>query len=110
MAFPSLRDDGHIVELDLHGATIDEALRLAARTIREAHRRGRSSIRVIHGRSTSQLDPYAPSIKRAFYAELDRGAYSEVVTSVIRMDGAATLSLELGRAVDTRRMSILDVQ
>ena len=28
MPFPSISDDGSVLELDLHGATVDEALRL----------------------------------------------------------------------------------
>ncbi len=110
MPFPSISDDGSVLELDLHGATVDEALRLARRALKEAGRRGRSSVRLIHGRSTDTSDPFVATIKRALYDELERGAYGDLVTGVIRMDGAMLLSLPVGGRVNPARISMLDIQ
>jgi len=45
MATPQLDDDGRIVTLDLHGATVDEALDMTYRTLRLAEQRGRTRLK-----------------------------------------------------------------
>ena len=53
MPYPRVDDDGQTVTLDLHGAPVDEAVRLARRLVREAARRGRRTVKIVHGQSTS---------------------------------------------------------
>ena len=57
MKQPRLTDDGTTVELDVHGAYVDEAINLVRRVALLASERGRSTLRVVHGSSTS--DPLA---------------------------------------------------
>ncbi len=74
MPYPTLDDDGQTVTLDLHGATVDEALGLARRVVAAAARRGRRNVRIIHGRSTSDRPTRDRTIKQALHDLLDRGA------------------------------------
>lgn len=110
MKYPTIFDDGRTVELDLHGARVDEALRLTRRLIDEAYKRGRSMVRLIHGRSTSDADAFANTIKHALYAEFDRGAYGKVVTGVVRMDGAMLVSLPVSTRTNPNKIKIFDIQ
>ena len=97
---PRLDDDGRQVTLDLHGARVAEAERLAHAVAAEAARRGRSTLRVVHGHSTT--DPFgsaggpmgAPStIKAALLDGLDRGAFAPHVVSALRSEGSVLLGL-----------------
>ena len=111
MPHPWLHDDGSTVTLDLHGATVDEAVRLTRRTVQEAARRGRSTVKVIHGASTSRRLAPNRTIKNALYAELDGDAFGVDLTGHWRDEAAVTLSLDLTAARDPRpiRMRDLDV-
>lgn len=93
MARPHLHDDGWTVTLDLHGATVDEALRLTEAAVIESARRGRTSLRVVHGSSTTDPLGGTRTIKSELYAALDAGGWSSHVTSVYRGEGLALLGL-----------------
>jgi hypothetical protein len=108
MPYPTLKDDGHTVTLDLHGATVDEAMGLARQVVREAARRGRSSIKIIHGTSTSDTVFGNRSIKHALYDLLDRQALEASITSAWRADTYLLLSLSISAARNPNSMRLLD--
>ncbi len=110
MFYPTVTDDGHVLQLDLHGASVVEALHLTRRAITEAHHRGRSMVRLIHGKSTSQRDPYANTIKNALYEEFDQKAYGNMVTAVSKLDGVALVSLTIPQWTDPNKITIFDLQ
>lgn len=95
---PRLDDDGHAVTLDLHGARVDEAERLARAVVAEAARRGRGTLRIVHGHSTTAADGGGPlggsrTIKTALLNGLDRGAFGSDVVSALRSEGHVLLGL-----------------
>lgn len=94
MPYPTLHDDGITVVLDLHGATVDEALNLALEAVRAAHRRGRSSIKLIHGTSTSDSYSDRRTIKSALYALIDEGLLDDYINSSWRADGYLLISMD----------------
>ena len=106
---PRLRDDGHEVTLDLHGATVDEAERLIRSTVRLAAARGRSRLNVVHGASTSSRLYRNRTVRHALYELLDGGALVEV-TSEFRREGSCLLGLDAAQARDASRLSLRDVQ
>jgi hypothetical protein len=108
MPFPTLTDNGQTVTLDLHGATVNDAVDLAVRVVREAARRGRSSVKLIHGTSTSETAYDRRSIKNELHDLLDRGAFGEAITSDWRADTYLLLSLHLGAAINPTPMRLLD--
>ena len=111
---PRLDDDGRQVTLDLHGARVSDAERLAHAVAAEAARRGRSTLRVVHGHSTT--DPFAsggpmggPStIKTAVLDALDRGAFAPHVASALRSEGSVLLGLAVGPRPAPARMRLAD--
>ncbi|HMB93840.1 MAG TPA: Smr/MutS family protein [Rhodothermales bacterium] len=108
MPYPTLKDDGHTVTLDLHGATVDEALDLTQQVIREAAQRGRSSVKIVHGTSTSDTAYGSHSIKHALYDLLDRQALDASVTSEWRADSHLLLSLDVSATRNPNLMRLLD--
>ncbi|MFP4228116.1 MAG: Smr/MutS family protein [Salinivenus sp.] len=109
MPTPQLKDDGRVVTLDLHGATVDEALDLTYRTLRLADDRGRSRLRLIHGSSTTQAGA-TRTIKRALYDELNRGSLGTHATNVIRQRDTLILALDVTAASDPTPIRLRDVQ
>lgn len=107
MPYPTLHDDGHSVTLDLHGATVDEALRLAQRLLLEAEARGRSTLKIIHGHSTS--GGRRRTIKQALHAELDYGSLSHYDGRAFRAHGHLLFSLDATAGIDASRIRIEDV-
>lgn len=108
MPFPTLSDDGQTVTLDLHGATVTDAVDLAVRVVREAARRGRSSVKLIHGTSTSETAYGNRSIKNELHDLLDQGSFGEAITSDWRADTYLLLSLNLGASTNSTPMRLLD--
>lgn len=106
---PSLQDDGQTVTLDLHGSTVDEAIRLTQATLREATRRGRSRVTLIHGTSTSDPRYRNRTIKHELYALLERGGLEAAVTSTWRGEGRLVLSLDVGPSQDATPIRLMDV-
>jgi DNA-nicking Smr family endonuclease len=106
---PTLDDDGHRVTLDLHGATVDEALDLTFQTVRLAEERGRTSVKLIHGSSTTT--PHSPrrTIKQALHEELDRGALSPHATDTLRAQNHLVLSLDVTATRDPTPIRLADV-
>lgn len=109
MPYPRLHDDGTTVTLDLHGATIDEAVTLARRTVQEAARRGRRTVKLIHGISAGRRRVPDRTIKQALHDLLDRQAFGPWVTGSIRSEGYLTLALDLTAASDPRPLRLQDV-
>lgn len=93
MPFPTVKDDGSAVTLDLHGATLSEAGRLVQRCIRVASSRGRSSVRLIHGTSTYDRDPYRPTIKSLVTDLLSSGELADYVVDYFAFEGHTTVSV-----------------
>ncbi|MBT8401498.1 MAG: Smr/MutS family protein [Rhodothermia bacterium] len=93
MPFPTIKDDGAAVTLDLHGATVTEADRLVRRCIRLASSRGRSSVKLIHGTSTFDRDPYRPTIKSLVSELLESGEFADYVNDHFAFEGHTTVSL-----------------
>ena len=93
MPYPTLHDDGVTVTLDLHGATVAEAVQLAQALIRTARRQGRQTVKLIHGRSTSSTLWQNRTIKHELYALLEDGAFDDAIASVWRAEGHLLLAL-----------------
>ena len=109
MPYPRIDDDGQTVTLDLHGASVDEAVTLATRLVREAARRGRRTVKIIHGQSTSSRLYQNRTIKNALHDLLDRGTLDSTVSTVWRADGHLLLSLDVTAAADPSPIRLLDV-
>lgn len=110
MGRPQLDDDGKIVTLDLHGATVDEALDMTYRALRLAEERGRSRLKLIHGSSTTTDDRQSRTIKSALYDLLDQGKLSAHATNVIRSENTLVLALDLTTTTDRTPIRLRDVQ
>ncbi|WP_412067715.1 Smr/MutS family protein [Rubrivirga sp. IMCC43871] len=104
---PRLDDDGRSVTLDLHGASVPDALGLADRTVEAAALRGRPTLRIVHGTSTSGRGAER-TIKSALHAALDRGDFPEVASD-FRHDGAVVLALHPDPAPQAGRLTLLNV-
>ena len=90
---PQLKDDGQTITLDLHGARVTEAERLAEAVVIEAARHGRATVRLIHGVSTSEWGDGRRTIKSAIHEMLDDGEFQRHVASVVRGDGHVLLGI-----------------
>lgn len=106
MKQPRLTDDGTTVELDVHGAYVDEAINLVRRVALLASERGRSTLRVVHGSSTS--DPLAlnRTIKHVLRDTLEDGI--PCVASHFVMEEVTLLSLESGAHHDPTPITLFD--
>ncbi|MGB3544294.1 Smr/MutS family protein [Rubrivirga sp.] len=109
MPTPTLDDDGTTVTLDLHGATVDDALRLTDAAIVEAARHGRTTIRVIHGASTTDAGAHR-TIKTALLDALEDGEYDRHVTTDVRMEGMMILGLAPAPSPARDRMRLSDLR
>jgi hypothetical protein len=109
MSTPHLDDDGRVVTLDLHGATVAEALDLTYRTLRLAEDRGRSRLRLIHGSSTTQAGDER-TIKTALHDRLDRGDLGAHATNVIRQRDTLVLALDVTATGDPTPIQLHEVQ
>jgi hypothetical protein len=109
MGTPQLDDDGRIVTLDLHGATVEEAIDLTYRTLRLAEERGRTRLKLIHGSSTTNGGP-GRTIKSALHDLLDRGELGTHATNVIRSQNSLVLALDLTASDDPTPIRLRDVQ
>lgn len=108
MGTPDLEDDGQVVTLDLHGATVDEAIDLTYRTLRLAEERGRSRLTLIHGSSTTGRGP-SRTIKEALHDLLDQGDLGAHTTDVHRSRDSLTLMLDLTATTDQTPIRLRDV-
>ena len=109
MPSPRLDDDGHTATLDLHGATVEEALALAVRLVHEAARRGRSAVKLVHGQSTSSRLYLNRTIKHSLYDLLDRGALDDVVVHAWRAEGHLLLALDVTASSDLAPIRLRDI-
>lgn len=106
---PSLQDDGQAVTLDLHGATVDEAIRLSQATLHEATRRGRTQVTLIHGTSTSDPRYRNRTIKHELYSLLENDQLAGAVTSAWRGEGHLILSLDVSANRNATPIRLIDV-
>lgn len=106
---PRLDDDGQTVTLDLHGARVDEAERLAAAAVVEAARRGRRTLRLVHGHSTTGRRGEERTIKTALHAMLDRGLFRGHVTQSVRGEGHVLLGLAPAPTPAAGRLRLVDL-
>lgn len=109
MSTPQLHDDGRVVTLDLHGATVEDAIDLTYRTLRMAEDRGRSRLRLIHGSSTTQAGQRR-TIKRALYDLLDQGKLGAHATNVIRQRDTLVLALDVTASGGGPRIQLHEVR
>lgn len=109
MGTPNLTDDGNAVVLDLHGATVDEAVDLTYRTLRLAEERGRAQLKLVHGSSTTRAG-HTRTIKSALYDLLDRGDLGVHATNVIRSENTLVMALDLTATTDPTPIRLQDVQ
>ncbi len=86
-----LTDDGARPELDLHGCTVNEALRLTRRLLSEAARYGRNSVRLIHGQSTTASGKR--TIKSALTELIESEQLSQNVSSTLKSEGYMIVAL-----------------
>ena len=108
MGTPNVDDDGRVVTLDLHGATVEEAIDLTYRTLRLAEDRGRTRLKLIHGSSTTAGG--ARTIKSALHDLLDRGDLGSHATNVIRSENTLVLALDLTATADPTPIRLRDIR
>lgn len=108
MAQPTIDDNGSIVTLDLHGATVDEAIDLTYGTLRLAETRGRNRLVLVHGSSTTTAGNRR-TIKSALRDLVDGGDLGLHATSVLRSRDQLTLVLDLTAPSDPTRIKMADV-
>ena len=109
MGTPKIDDDGRIVTLDLHGATVDEAIDLTYQTLRLAQDRGRTRLKIIHGSSTTD-GSNRRTIKSALHDLLDRGKLGRHATNVLRSQNTLVLSLDLTASTDPTPIQLRDIK
>jgi DNA-nicking Smr family endonuclease len=105
---PSLQDDGSRVTLDLHGATVDEAIDLTFATLRLAEDRGRQQLKLIHGSSTTA--PGRRTIKSALRDLVADGSLAGRATDVLRSRDYVVLALDVTASQDPTRIQLQDVR
>ncbi len=108
MPHPSLQDDGDAVTLDLHGASVAEAVHLADSLMQVASARGRRSVRFIHGSSTTPAAGGAQTIKAALHDRVDGSRWQRVAVSHWKGEDVLLLSLSPG-SVDRRAIRMFDL-
>jgi hypothetical protein len=104
---PSLDDDGSTVTLDLHGATVEEAIDMTYATLRLAEARGRKQLKLIHGSSTTA--PGRRTIKTELRSLLNNGPLAARATNVLKSRDYVLLSLDLTSSPDPARIRLQDV-
>lgn len=109
MPRPRLTDDGTAVTLDLHGATVDEALRLVRRAAALAAQRGRATLRVVHGASTSDVRFRNRTVRHALHDLLDAGGLPQAQGD-FRAEGHTVIGLGLGARRDPTPIRLLDLR
>lgn len=109
MPYPQLHDDGHAATLDLHGASVDEAVAMTQRLVRLAAARGRSRLTLVHGTSTSEARYRNRTIKHALYELLESGRLQPFVTSTWRGDGQLILGLDVTQTPDPTPIRLPDL-
>ena len=104
----SVVDDGVRVVIDLHGCTVEAAIRIIRKTLVVAAQAGRSGVEVIHGMGS---EASATSIRGALRTALLDGRWADIVTDHVEVGGGRTvISLPLAVQIpDSRRISLRDV-
>ena len=109
MGSPQIDDDGTVVTLDLHGATVNEAIDLTYRTLRLAEERGRTRLKLIHGSSTTRAGQRR-TIKSALHDLLDQGNLAAHATTVVRSQDTLTFVLDLTASSNPTLIKLRDVR
>lgn len=109
MPGPTLHDDGSSVTLDLHGATVEEALDLARASIREAARRGRQTVKLIHGASTSSTLYRNRTIKHELQSLIESGETSRFISTQWQGEGYLLLGIVTSGSGNPARIRLEDV-
>ena len=102
-----LTDDLSTVTLDLHGVTVEAAVRAARRVASLCAARGRHRLALVHGTSTTTRAADRPTIKRALHAWIDGGG-PVGVHHVERGESVLALTFDLAARRDTRRLTLRD--
>ncbi|HLT47298.1 MAG TPA: Smr/MutS family protein [Rubricoccaceae bacterium] len=110
MPRPRLTDDGTTVTPDLHGATVDEGLRLVRRGAALAAARGRATLRVVHGASTSDPRTRNRTLKHALHDLLDDDGLPEAHGHFAASEGVTVVSLGLPARRDPTPIRMLDLR
>ncbi len=105
----SLRDDGEIVSIDLHGLNIDDAISICKKGIAEAYYRGRDKIKLIHGSSTSSLQFVNSTIKYRLYDLLQESSVQKQTSFVLKYEDYCVIGLRPDFEIDRDRITILDI-
>jgi hypothetical protein len=96
-----------MVEIDLHGARIEEAMRLIDNLMGLAVRRGRTKVSIIHGAST--FGTGQDSIKERVYEAIQSGRWSPI-GSVVRFEGSTAVALPtFGHRADPTPITLIDI-
>ncbi len=106
MPFPTVSDDGRTVELDLHGASLIEADRVARRCIDLCAERGRSTLRIIHGVSSSEGDAHRRTIKSILHELVEELSTGDTITGHYTYEGSLMLSFDQSTSVLPTRITI----
>jgi hypothetical protein len=109
MVRPRLTDDGRTVVLDLHGASVDDAVRMIRRVARLASGRGRATLRVVHGSSTSDPRARNRTIRHALNELLETGDLRPWAVDAVRAEGHTLIALAAGTP-DPARLGQADLQ
>ncbi len=104
-----LTDTGQTVTLDLHGARVDEALRMARKALALSAQRGRRRLDLIHGSSTTDAHGTRRTIKTALHEWIDGPAARHLFVQAQRGDAVLTLHLDLTRRASPTRIALRDV-
>lgn len=103
-----LHDDLSTVTLDLHGVTVEAALRAARRAASLCAARGRHRLTIVHGTSTTIRSVDRLTIKRALHAWVDAGGPVSV-QHVDRGESVLALTFDLTARRDLRRLTLRDI-
>ena len=93
--------DSGVVEVDLHGYSVETAIEVARAVIAEAYENGLPYVRLVHGYNTSRARTYpygTPTIKEEIWRLLHEGAliryaYSRKSSRHVRRAGSITIAL-----------------
>ncbi len=103
-----VKDDGTIIELDVHGVYVDEAIALVRKAAELAAERGRSTLRIIHGSSTSFESTHNRTIKHEVQIALHEGITG--VASHFSIDDVTLLNLSGSQRRDPTPLSLFDLR
>ena len=101
-------DNGDDVTIDVHGASVSDAIDMIDRAVELAHAAGRRRLVVIHG--LGGTDP-ASSIRQALRVAIGNGDYEDIVSSTVELAGGGRTDMALRYAgpPNPRRLTNADL-